>query len=77
MSERQRGRTAVFEILRMNKNLEEVVLSEPVDEKIRAAALAAACSPCARRCHPELSGEIPFEEIDILGGSFSPKENTA
>ena len=73
-----RGRTAVFEILRMNKNLEEVVLSEPVDEKIRAAARAGGMLTMREDAILKaLSGEIPFEEIDILGGELFPEGDTA
>ena len=73
-----RGRTAVFEILRMNKNLEEVVLSEPVDEKIYAAALAGGMLTMREDAILKaLSGEIPFEEINMLGGELFPEEGTA
>ena len=73
-----RGRTAVFEILRMNKNLEEVVLNEPVDEKIRAAARAGGMLTMREDAILKaLSGEIPFEEIDILGGELFPEGDTA
>ena len=73
-----RGRTAVFEILRMNKNLEQVVLNEPVHEKIYAAARSGGMLTMREDAIVKaLSGEIPFEEINMLGGELLPEENTA
>ena len=73
-----RGRTAVFEILRMNKNLEQVVLDEPVDEKIYAAARSGGMLTMREDAIVKaLSGEIPFEEINILGGELFPEGGTA
>jgi type IV pilus assembly protein PilB len=72
-----RGRTAVFEILRMNKELEEVVLKDPVDEKIHAAARA--CGMLTMRedaIVKALNGEIPFEEVNTLGGELFQGEDT-
>jgi type II secretory ATPase GspE/PulE/Tfp pilus assembly ATPase PilB-like protein len=68
-----RGRTAVFEILRMDKNLEQVVLKEPVEEKIYAAARAAGMLTMREDAIVKaLAGEIPFEEINTLGGELFP-----
>ncbi|MDP1707310.1 MAG: GspE/PulE family protein [bacterium] len=73
-----RGRTAVFEILRMNKELEEVVLKDPVDEKIRIAARSGGMLTMREDAIVKaLKGEIPFEEINTLGGELFPEENTA
>ncbi len=73
-----RGRTAVFEILRMNKKLEEVVLSEPVDEKIHAVARAGGMLTMREDAIVKaLQGEIPFEEINTLGGELFFEEDTA
>jgi type IV pilus assembly protein PilB len=69
-----RGRTAVFEILRMDKNLEQVVLKEPVEEKIYAAARAAGMLTMREDAIVKaLAGEIPFEEINTLGGELFPE----
>ncbi len=69
-----RGRTAVFEILRMNKKLENVVLKEPVDEKIRAAARSDGMLTMREDAIVKaLEGEIPFEEINTLGGELFPE----
>ena len=73
-----RGRTAVFEILRMNKKLEEVVLKDPVDEKIRAAARAGGMLSMKEDAIVKaLQGEIPFEEINTLGGELFPEAEAA
>lgn len=66
-----RGRTAVFEILRMNKKIEEVVLKEPVEEKIYAAARAGGMLTMREDAIVKaLAGEISFEEINTLGGEL-------
>lgn len=64
-----RGRTGVFEILRMNKNIEQTVLKEPVEEKIFASARAGGMLTMREDAIIKaLSGTIPFEEINTLGG---------
>jgi len=69
-----RGRTAVFEILRMDKELEQVVLKKPVEEEIYAAARANGMLTMREDAIVKaLAGEIPFEEINALGGTFSTK----
>ncbi|MEK7101877.1 MAG: GspE/PulE family protein [Patescibacteria group bacterium] len=73
-----RGRMGVFEILRMNKGLEQVVLKEPVDSKIYAAARSDGMFTMREDAIVKaLAGEIPFEEINTLGGELFPEENTA
>ncbi len=70
-----RGRTAVFEILRMNKELEQVVLTEPVEEKIYAAArMTGMLTMRDDAVVKALAGEIPFEEINTLGGELFSEE---
>ncbi len=70
-----RGRTAVFEILRMNKQIEEVVLKEPIEEKIYTAARAGGMLTMRDDAVVKaLAGEIPFEEINTLGGELFPEE---
>ena len=72
-----RGRTAVFEILRMNKELEEVVLKDPVEEKIYSIARSGGMLTMREDAIVKaLSGEIPFEEINTLGGELFPEEDT-
>ncbi|HEY4500856.1 MAG TPA: GspE/PulE family protein [Candidatus Paceibacterota bacterium] len=77
-----RGRTAVFEIMRMNKKLEQVVLKEPVEEKIYAAARSDGMLTMREDAIMKaLQGEIPFEEINTLGntlgGELFPDDETA
>jgi type IV pilus assembly protein PilB len=70
-----RGRTAVFEIMKMDKDLEHVVLTNPVDEKVlevaRAKGMFTMREDAIMRA---LRGEIPFEEVNTLGGGLFPDE---
>ena len=71
-----RGRTAVFEILRMDKKLEQVVLKEPVEEKIYAAARASGMLTMREDAIVKaLTGAIPFEEVNTLGGELFPAQD--
>lgn len=73
-----RGRTAVFEILRMNKSLEKVLMEEPVEEKIYAAARANGMLTMREDAIIKaLSGVIPFEETNTLGGELFPEGEAA
>ena len=68
------GRTAVFEILRMNKGLEAIVLKDPVEEKIYAEARANGMITMREDAILKgLAGEIPFEDINTLGGELFPE----
>ena len=72
-----RGRTAVFEILRMDKKLEHVVLTEPVQENIYAAARSGGMLTMREDAIVKaLRGEIPFEEVNTLGGELFPEGQT-
>jgi type IV pilus assembly protein PilB len=70
-----RGRTAVFEILRMDKEIEHVVLTNPVEEALleiaRKKGMYTMREDAIMRA---LSGEIPFEEVNTLGGGIFPEE---
>ncbi|MFA6408070.1 MAG: GspE/PulE family protein [Candidatus Paceibacterota bacterium] len=69
-----RGRLGVFEILRMNKNLEQIVLKEPVEEKIYAEARANGMITMREDAIMKaLEGRIPFEDINSLGGELFPE----
>ncbi|MHB8660525.1 MAG: GspE/PulE family protein [Minisyncoccota bacterium] len=71
-----RGRTAVFEVLRMDKELEKVVLKKPVEEDIYAAARAGGMLTMRESAILKaLAGEIPFEEVNTLGGELFPGED--
>ncbi len=68
-----RGRLGVFEILRMDKDLEQVVLKQPDDTKIYAAARANGMLTMREDAIVKaLAGEIPFEEVNALGGELFP-----
>ncbi len=72
-----RGRTAVFEILRMDQHIEDVVLKSPVEESIYAAARESGMLTMREDAIVKaLAGEIPFEEINTLGGELFPEEDT-
>lgn len=66
-----RGRLAVFEILKMNKDIEQVLLKEPIEERIYAAARASGMLTMREDAIIKAAaGEIAFEEISTLGGEF-------
>lgn len=64
-----RGRLAVFEFLRMDKEIEHVVLTNPVEESVYAAARAKGMFTMREDAIMKaLAGQIPFEEVNALGG---------
>jgi len=66
-----RGRMAVFEFLRMDSDLEHVVLTKPTEESVYAAARAKGMLTMREDAIMKaLAGEIPFEEVNALGGQF-------
>ncbi len=70
-----RGRIAVFEIMRMTKELEHVVLTTPVSEKVYAAARAQGMLTMREDgIIKALNGDIPFEEVNTLGGAALEEE---
>lgn len=70
-----RGRSGVFEILRMNKKLESVLLKDPVEERVFAAAREDGMFTIREDAIIKaLSGEIPFAEVNTLGGGFFAEE---
>jgi type IV pilus assembly protein PilB len=70
-----RGRTGVFEILRMNKELEQVILKQPVEENIYEVARASGMLTMREHAIIKaLAGEIPFEDVNTLGGELFPEE---
>ncbi len=70
-----RGRAGVFEILRMNKDLEQVVLKQPVEERVYEVARANGMITMRESAIIKgLTGEIPFEDINTLGGELFPDE---
>ena len=70
-----RGRTAVFEILRMDKELEQIVLSSPVEDKVYAAARGNGMFTMRENAILKaLAGQIPFEDVNTLGGELFPED---
>ena len=70
-----RGRLAVFEILQMDKDLEKVVLENPIEEKVFAAARAKGMLTMREDAIMKaLAGQIPFSEVDTLGGALLEDE---
>ncbi len=66
-----RGRLGVFEILQMNKELEHVILTKPVEENVFAVARAQGMITMREDAIIKaLAGEIPFEEVNALGGEL-------
>ncbi len=73
-----RGRIAAFEVLKMDKEIERVLLKEPVEEKVYAAARAEGMFTMREDAIVKaLKGEIPFEEVNTLGGELFPDEEEA
>lgn len=74
-----RGRVAAFEILRIDDELEHVILTEPVEEKVYAAARAKGMLTMREDAIMKaLAGTIPFEEVQTLGGDLlEDEESTA
>ncbi len=65
-----RGRVGTFEIMRMTKELEHVILTDPVEERVYAAARAQGMRTMREDAIIKaVAGEIPFEEVTALGGA--------
>jgi len=72
-----RGRLAVFEFLEMDADLEQVVLKNPVEESVYAAARAKGMYTMREDAIMKaLAGEIPFEEVNTLGGTYFAVEES-
>ena len=70
-----RGRTGVFEIMRMTKEIEHVILTNPVQEAVHAAARAQGMRTMREDAIIKaLAGKIPFEEVNTLGGELLAEE---
>jgi len=73
-----RGRTGIFEILNMDKNLEKIILKEPIEEDIYTAARANGMLTMREDAIIKaLNGEVPFEDINTLGGELFPEKEKA
>ncbi|MGB4076817.1 MAG: GspE/PulE family protein, partial [Minisyncoccia bacterium] len=66
-----RGRLGVFEIMRMTPQIERVILENPVEEKVYESARKQGMLTMREDAIMKaLAGEIPFEEINTLGGEL-------
>jgi type II secretory ATPase GspE/PulE/Tfp pilus assembly ATPase PilB-like protein len=58
----------------MNKKLEEVILKNPIEEKVYAEARSQGMFTMREDAIMKaLQGEIPFEEVNTLGGELFPE----
>jgi type IV pilus assembly protein PilB len=72
-----KGRVAAFELLKMTKEIEQVILKEPVEERIYAAARAGGMLTMREDAIIKaLSGVVPFEEVNTLGGELFPDDES-
>ena len=66
-----RGRMAVFEILKMDKEIEQVVLKNPIEEAVYEAARVKGMKTMREDAIIKaLRGDIPFSEVGTLGGAY-------
>lgn len=73
-----RGRTAVLEVLEMNKEIEHVILTKPVDEEIFKVARAGGMLTMKEDAIIKASKRIiPFEEVNTLGGAMLVDEEAS
>lgn len=73
-----RGRIGVFEILRMTKELEHAVLTNPVEEVIYPIARKEGMITMREDAIIKaLNGIIPFSEVNTLGGQLFAEEEEA
>jgi type IV pilus assembly protein PilB len=67
------GRIGVFEILKMTKTLENVLLTNPTEEAVyKEARQEGLLTMREDAIVKALAGEIPFEEVNTLGGELFP-----
>ncbi|VAW32054.1 Type IV fimbrial assembly, ATPase PilB [hydrothermal vent metagenome] len=69
------GRTGAFEVMRMDKELEHIVLTNPIVEEIYTSARGKGMFTMREDAIIKaLAGKIPFEEVNTLGGSVFPED---
>ncbi|MEK7552685.1 MAG: hypothetical protein AAB505_01090, partial [Patescibacteria group bacterium] len=62
-----RGRIAVFEVLKMSSELEQVILADPSETKIEQVARSGGLLTMREDCLlKSFAGEVPFEEVSKL-----------
>jgi len=66
-----RGRTGVFEFFMVDPDIEKAILENPVEEKLYAVARSKGMITLKEDAIIKaLKGEIPFEEVNSLGGEI-------
>ncbi len=69
------GRMAVFEVLEMNKEIEQIILSNPTEPKLMEAARKYGMFTMKEDAIiKSMQGIVPFEEINTLGGVYDSME---
>lgn len=72
-----RGRVAVFEVAEMTKELEHIILTDPVEPKLFAAARAHGMITMREDAlMKSMRGEVPFEEVNTLGGLYDTADDS-
>ena len=62
-----KGRMAVFEVLEMSSSLESIILDNPVDSKLWAAARSQGMLTVREDAlHKAFAGKIPYTEVEAL-----------
>jgi type II secretory ATPase GspE/PulE/Tfp pilus assembly ATPase PilB-like protein len=72
-----KGRIGVFEMVPTSKDLESVILKNPIEEELyRVARKNGLITMKEDAIIKMLQGDIPFEEVNTLGGDFDEPEET-
>lgn len=70
-----RGRVAVFEVAEMTKDLEHIILTDPVEPKLfKAARDHGMITMREDALMKSMRKEVPFEEVNTLGGLYDTAE---
>ncbi len=71
-----KGRMAVFEVLEMNKELEQIILTDPTEPRVREAARKQGMYTMREDALiKSMQGTVPFEEVNTLGGVYDVVED--
>ncbi|MCH7597922.1 type II/IV secretion system protein [Patescibacteria group bacterium] len=72
-----RGRIAVLEILEINKEIEHIILTNPVEEALyKAARCKGMLTMKEDAIIKSMEGVVPFEEVNTLGGALLVDEES-
>jgi len=71
-----RGRMAVFEVMEMNKEIEQIILTDPTEPSLMKAARANGMFTMKEDALiKSMQGVVPFEEVNTLGGIYDSVES--